>query len=249
MQQKNFELLKNSDPAALEYIHAKYSRSIFWVGKQIIDDTFVVESLMQDAFLKLWEYREKIEDPMHIFFFLRVVMKRACFTYYTAPRNRFFKTVRSLEGCENYQDYLAGYDPADVLENLKDQESQQKLADLVMNVLPLLRPERRQLINLCLTYGFRYKTIAQVMGKGITETANEVKRAIEDIKKNVLRNSNQPMQRKITAPLKQTITEQQTLIVRMRCEENRSFDVIAKQLNLSQQQVHQEFATAYKLIR
>lgn len=68
MQQKNFELLKNSDPAALEYIHAKYSRSIFWVGKQIIDDTFVVESLMQDAFLKLWEYREKIEDPMHIFF-------------------------------------------------------------------------------------------------------------------------------------------------------------------------------------
>src|SRR5690606_27056858 len=73
--------------------------------------------------------------------------------------------------------------------------------------------------------------------------------AIEDIKKIVLRNSNQPMQRKITAPLKQTITEQQTLIVRMRCEENRSFDVIAKQPNLSPQQVHQEFATAYKLSR
>src|SRR5690606_24363971 len=245
MPQKNFELLKNSDPAALEYIHAKYSRSIFWVGRQIIDDTFVVESLMQDAFLKLWEYREKIEDPMHIFFFLRVVMKRACFTYYTTPRNRFFKTVRSLESYENYQDYLAGYDPADVLENLKDQESQQKLFDLITNVLPLIKPERRHLISLCLKYGFRYKQIAQVMGKGTRQTVNEVNRAIEDIKKIVdVRKSSEKKLK--PEPEDKAVSERQSLVLKLRCEKNFSFAAIAQQLNISQKEVHEEFMAAYK---
>src|SRR5690606_2115860 len=84
---------------------------------------------------------------------------------------------------ENFQDYLAGYDPEDAVQNLKDQESQQQFFDLVHTVLPLIRPERRNLINLCLKYGFRYKAIAQVIGKSTRQTVNEVNRAILDIKK------------------------------------------------------------------
>src|SRR5690606_28890536 len=124
MPERNFELLKKSDPAALENIHAQYSRRIFWLGRKIIDDEFVVENLVQDTFLKLWDYREKIEDSMHILFFLRFVMKRSCYTHYYKPRNEFFRTtVSSFEKYENYQDYLAGYDPAETAQNLKDQES------------------------------------------------------------------------------------------------------------------------------
>lgn len=90
MPQIMFELLKDSDPAALEEIHARYSRKIFWVGKGIIDDEFVVENLVQDAFLKLWECRETIEDPMHILFFLQYVMKRSCYSHYTKTKEQIF---------------------------------------------------------------------------------------------------------------------------------------------------------------
>ena len=245
MPQQNFELLKKSDPAALEKIHALYNRRIFWIGRRIIDDDYEVENLVQDTFLRLWDCREKIQDSMHILFFLQYVMKRSCLSHYYKPRNKFFRTVNSLESFENFQNYLAGYDPADVIENLKDQESQQKLFDLITNVLPLIKPERKHLINLCLKYGFRYKQIAQVMGKSTKQTVNEVQRAIEDIKKIV--DSRERSEKKFKPELEhKAVSERQSQVLKLRFEKKFSFAAIAEQLNISQKEVHEEFMAAYK---
>lgn len=249
MLEINFELLKKSNPVALENIYAQYSRRIFWMGKKILDDEFIVENLVQDTFLKLWEHRDTIKDPLHILFFLQLVMKRSCYSHYSKPRNKFFRTVKSLESYENYQDYMAGYDPADRIANLKDQEEQQKFFDLINKVLPLISSERRRLIQLCLKYGFQYKAIAEVMGKGITETRNEIQRAIDDIKKRVGQNTIFENKQKADVFVKaqQTISKEQSLILKLRCEKKQSFEAIAAKLNLPQKQVHQEFIIAYKL--
>lgn len=251
MIEKNFELLKRGDPTALEKIHALYNRRIFWLGKKIIYDDFVVETLVQDTFLRLWECRKKMETPLHILFFLRFVMKKNCYSHYSKPRNKFFSTVKSLESFENYQDYLAGYDPADTVQNLKDQEVEQSFFDMVNTVLPLINPERRHLIDLCLKYGFRYKAIAQVMGKGSTETVNEVKRAIEDIKKivdrgTVLERKKENVQSEYEY---KALSERQSQVLKLRFEMNRSFAAIAQELNLTQKEVQEEFMTAYRFVQ
>ena len=249
MLERNFELLKNSDPAAIEKIHAQYRRLIFWVGRRWIDDDFVVENLVQDTFLKLWECRETIKDPLHILFFLKFVMKRNCYAHHAKPRNKFFKTnVHSFESYENYENSVTGYDPADAVQNLKNQEADQKFFDHLNMVLPLIRPERRHLINLCLKYGFRYKAIAQVMGKGTTETVNEVRRAIEDIK--VIVDRRKVLEKKkdtnVVETVPQTISERQSQVLMLRCDKKFSFAAIAQELNLSQKEVQQEFMAAYK---
>lgn len=249
MPERNFELLKNSDPAALEKIHAQYRRLIFWVGRQYLDDDFVVENLVQDTFLKLWDYREKIENPLHILFFLKVVMKRSCYSHHAKPRNKFFKTnVSSFESYENYENSVTGYDPADELQNLKDQESQQMLFDLMENTLPLINPDRRHLLNLCLKYGFRYKAIARAMGKGTMETVNEVQRAIDDIKKIVNIGSRAESTKNKIRPedVDKELSDVQLKILRMRCEMNLSFEAIAKELNLPTKEIHKDFMTAYR---
>ena len=91
MLQRIFELLQQGHPDALEFIYSKYHRRIFWIGKQLIQDEFVIETILQDTFLKLWEQRDGIERPEHIFFFLRYVMKRDCTYYYARPKNNFYR--------------------------------------------------------------------------------------------------------------------------------------------------------------
>lgn len=250
-QIKNFELLKRGDTSALANIHATYSRSIFWVGKRIVDDNFIVENLVQDSFLKLWVNRDKIETPKHIFFFLRMVMQRGCFSHHTTPRNKFFRKVRSLESYENFLDYLAGYDPSDNSESLKDHDLDQKAFEKIKSVLPLLNAEKKHLIELCLKYGFHYKLISQLTGKSTTETSNLVKWAINDIKNIINQESLHQEKKKPTTVIKiqGKMTAGQEKVFQLRFKQKQSFASIAKELNLSQKEVHKEFMAAYKLMQ
>lgn len=251
MPQKEYELLKKGCPSALSHIYTTYRRRIFWVGWQLLKDSFVIESLVQDTFLKLWVHRDRIESPDHIYYFLCFVMKRECISYYTKPRNRFQRMVHSLDQYENYQDYMAGYDPLADTENLKQQEHKQELFNRVKKILPLLDTEKRSLLELCLKHGFQYKAIAAVMGTGITETANKVKKTIEAIKEIVdnghtLESSSK---KPVSMKLQGEMTEKQKEVLRLRLEARRSFTTIAKELQLSQKEVHQSFMAAYRLLQ
>ena len=248
MLEKEIELLKKGDPKALDQIYVRHKRLLFWIGKQIVDDEFVVECLVQDVFLKLWEYREKIESPDHIFFFLKLVMKHSCYSHYRKPKNKFFRSVSSLESYENYQNYLAGYDPADNIRNLINHDRQQHYFDEIIKVLPLLSTERKHLIELCLKHGFKYKAIAKAMGRGITETSNEIKHAIADLKKILSHHDKLIIKTKTvsTEEKQDKISETQSLILKLRCKHKQSFANIAEELELSQKEVHNEFIVAYK---
>ena len=122
-----YELLKKGNPTSLEHIHLRYKRLLFWLARQMIEDDFVVETLVQDTFLKLWLHRDSIESPNHILGFLRFVLKRDCISYFNSPKSKFTRLINSLERYENYEDYLVGYDPLEDEEYLLSQESDQKL--------------------------------------------------------------------------------------------------------------------------
>ncbi|MDT0644217.1 sigma-70 family RNA polymerase sigma factor [Zunongwangia sp. F363] len=251
MLQRIFDLLKQGHPDALELIYAKYQRRIFWVGKQLIRDEFVIETILQDTFLKLWEKREGIERPEHIYFFLRYVMKRECTYYYCRPKNDFYRNINRLEFYEDYQEHMHGYDPQKEDEHLVDQEADQEAFDRIRSIFPLLSAERRHLIKLCLKYGFQYKAIANVMGTSITYTSNEVKRAIEDIKEIIHTGSTLNAKTKpvVTVKIEGTMTKEQEKVLQLRTEKHYSFASIARELNLSKKEVHKEFMAAYKLMQ
>jgi len=246
-----YELLKKGDTTALEHCHLRYRRLLFWLGRQVLDDDFVVDTLVQDVFLKLWLHRDAIQTPNHIIGFLRFVMKRDCISFVTAPRNKFNRLMASLESFENYQDYLVGYDPLSDKENLLSQESDQKDFDEVTKVLPILDPKRKHLIELCLEYGFQYKPIAEAMGSSVTCISNEVSRAIDDLRKILNRSSfKQPQEKTLNNKVQsENLTSQQLEIIKRRFEHRSSFAVIARELKLPEKEVHREFLYAYQYLQ
>jgi len=249
MMYPTFEGLKAGCPKAFAEIHVTYNRRIFWIGKQFIADTFVVDTLVQDTFLKLWIHRDRIETPGHIFYFLRLVMKRACISHYTKPRNRFFRKVNSLESYTNFQDYLAGYDPIVDIDHLTAQQTTQAQVERINSTLPLLHAEKQQLIQLCLKHGFKYKAISKLMGMNTTQTANTVKLAIQDLK-SIIRPESVPDTKQdadIGIGIPDSMTQRQAAILELRSEKKYSFAQIAEALDLTLKEVHRDFMVAYKL--
>lgn len=242
-----FDLLQKGNPLALQFIHMQYQKRLFWIGRRILKDDFVLETLVQDVFLKLWENREKIEEPEHIFFFLRFVLKRDCITYYTKPKNVFFRNLNSLENFENYQDYLYGFDPMVEKELLREQETEQINYEEVQKVIPFLSSRKQQLIQLCLKYGFRYKEIATVMGTSITQSSKDVRKAIAEIQAILLLPGSEEVSNDISFDIasRRIISQQQKTILELRLHKNLSFEEIAAHLNLSTRVVSKEFMVAY----
>lgn len=248
-----YELLKKGNPNSLKYILLRYKRLLFWLGRQILVDDFVVETLVQDTFLKLWLHRDTLESPDHMVCFLRFVMKRDCISYFNSPKNKFTRLTASLESFENYQNYLAGYDPQKDKEHLHNQESAQKNFDEVKKVLNLLPPKRRHLIELCLEYGFQFKPIAEAMGSSVTSISNEVARAIDDLRKILDRNSvsfEQPQDKTFDyKEQSEKPSSRQLDILKRRFEQKSSFAVIARELRLPEKEVHREFLSAYQYLQ
>jgi len=243
-----YELLKKGNPTAMEHIHLRHKRLLFWLGLQVLKDDFVVDTIVQDTFLKLWLHRDTIESPDHIIGFLRFVMKRDCISYVTAPRNKFIRLMASLDSFENYQEYLAGYDPLKDKEYLNDQESDQNKFDEITKVLPVLNPKRKHLIELCLEYGFQYKPIAEAMGSSVTGISMEVSKAIDELRKILKVTTFKQPEEKTTLNKEQSeqLSGQQLEIIKRRFEQKSSFAMIAQELQLPEKEVHREFLYAYQ---
>ena len=133
-----------------------------------------------------------------------------------------------------------------------DKNNGKKVRDVyeeIRKISPLLSGERKHLIELCLKYGFRYKAIANAMGKRVSETSKEIKSAIEDLKNLINSHDVLVSKKKIVSKEKEQnqMTEKQSLILKLRFEKKQSFTTIAQTLELSQKEVHNEFVVAYKL--
>ena len=240
---------KHGCPRAFKAIYTQYHRQIYWMGRSLIKEVFVVETLVQDTFLTLWEKREQIESPQHLVNFLYTVISNECKWYYARPRNQFNRECYALEKMENYQAFMLGYDPTAVDIHLEDQQ-QQKEYEQVIKVLPLLGAQRQRLIELCLQHGFKYRTISEQLGISIKETSNTLQLTIKEIK-NILQQG-YVLQAQEPEPIKNEVgqmTAQEARVLELRCQQHYSFAQIANELQLSQKEVHRAFTTAYKLLQ
>lgn len=238
----SYHHFKNGESKGLTGIYNQHNRRMYWHAMGLLKDAFTVETIVQEAFVKLWNYRDKIEKPTHIYYFLRRVITHDCITFFNKPQYRFHKYISHFEDYENFQDYLCGYFPEE-----EGSEQGQPL-DHLPALISLLPSHPQRILNLCLEYNFHYKEIADLTGLSFQAVAHEAKQAIDELR-GIIKNGRKlekVRSVKLVPNAEQKLNDEQEKILSLRYQEGYSFSKIADTMDLPQLYVQKQFLVAYK---
>lgn len=240
----------------LNFFYDSFYAYFYGRANRAIPDTCIAESITQEAFLRLWLFRENVSSEADIFQFLKTQIRTAVQAYYSKSRNRFHRSLLQLDAIKNYQEFMGGYELEDecvedliYLEKL-EKENKDKLQK-INTLLPSLHIEHQLFIKLCLQYSFNYERIAYYLG-GISdyEVNIQVEKTIDTLRS--ILNSNQKIsqvRKSSKIVIQGKLTDEQSEIFHMRYELQLSFEQISQQLQLNPITVKKLFVEAHSKIK
>lgn len=254
--EKHVSLLQNGDERGLSFFYKLFYKKLFVWAFRATQDDCAAESIVQEALLRLWLYRNQVTDNDNILNFLKTQVKSAIQAFYNTTRNRFHRSLLRLDSIENYQEFLLGYEleeeeEVDLIYMEKLEEEKQQRLDQLSGLMPSLNQEQQLFINLCLKYSFNYERIAYYLG-GISdyEVSLQVEKTIEILRS--VFNCSQKMEilnKPSKIVLQGEFDDQQTEIFHMRYELQLSFEQISEALQLTPDLVKTLFVQAHAKIK
>ncbi|MFZ4263777.1 sigma-70 family RNA polymerase sigma factor [Sphingobacterium sp. HJSM2_6] len=247
-----FSALKHGNERGLDHYYKLHSFDLFNRANNATKDSCISQSIVQEAFFKLWLFREKLIYEKDISSFLKFQVKNAVSDFYRKTDKLFQKSLLRLDDIEDYQQFMHSHEVSyeNEIQLEKDDEDQNRL-NLIYKVLPILNKEEQLLIKLCLQFSFSYKRIANYLG-GISDYQVAIK--VEKIINKLGRICNSNYTSKEHNPSKRTVAEcdfndYQEEIFRMRYQLKYSFEEIAKQLKLPENKVKLLFIEAHAKLK
>jgi RNA polymerase sigma factor (sigma-70 family) len=252
----HFEKFRKGNEKGLEFFYKLLYPRTYYYGFRYIKDDVNAGCIVNEAFLRLWLSRKIITGPEHIETFVRKLTSDGCRAYYKTSSSRFHRNMLRLDEIENYQEFMAGYDPtledeADILYHHEPGEEEKRQWERVEAVIPNLSQDQQLFIRLCIKYSFDYGQMAWHIG-GISDyqIAKKVEKTLEFLKA-VITDTEKLNKLKKTSrfSFEGDVSEEQAMILQMRYELQYSFTEIAEALSLDQGYIQQAFATASLKIR
>lgn len=249
--QRYFAEFKEGNEKGLEFFYKLLYPRTYYYGFRYIKDDVNAGCIVNEAFLRLWLCRKNITCPEDIETFVKKLTSDACKAYYKTSSSRFHRNMLRLDEIENYQDFIAGDDPAsedetDILSYHEPGEEEKKQWERVEAVIPNLSHDQQLFIRLCIKYSFDYGRMAWHIG-GISDyqVARKVERTLECLKAVITDAQKLNKIEKISRfTFEGDVSEEQAKILQMRYELQYSFSEIAEALHLGQGYIQQAFATA-----
>ncbi|MEC3878481.1 sigma factor-like helix-turn-helix DNA-binding protein [Parapedobacter sp. 10938] len=250
-----FHRFKAGNEAGLNYFYHAYYDYYEWRAERFVKDDVVGNAIAQEGFLRLWLMRDIIRDVAHLHEFLGHQLREAGMSYYRKNLNRFHRSMLRLDGIEDFQEFMLGYELEDeaeedavYLEQLEAEKHRQ--LEQVNRLLPNLTDQQQLFLRLCLRYSFNYERIAYHLG-GISdyEVAQRVEQCIANLKA-ALADTSKLDGATRTKPLitEGMLTEEQAQVLAMRYDLQYSFEEIAAALQLDDTRVKSLFVQAYAVI-
>jgi len=249
-------LLQQGNERGLNFFYNRFYGYLFLRTFLATKDECASESIVQEALLRLWLFREKVNNVEDVLSFLKTQVKSAINAFYSKSQNKFHRSLLRLDEIEGYQDFLLGYEmeedmEIDLLYLEQLEEEKEKRLNQINTLLPNLTSQQQLFIKLCLKYSFSHERIAYYLG-GISdyEVNMQVEKAIATL--NSIFNSSQKMElidKSTNIVLNEEFDEKQSQIFHMRYELQMSFEEISKSLELDSTTIKKLFIEAHAKIK
>src|SRR5690606_9342579 len=162
--EKYFAELKAGNEQGLNYFYNAYYRYYAYRAFRFVKDDLVADAIAQEAFLRLWIMRTVIRDVAQLHEFLGNQLREAGKAYFGKTINRFYRSMLRLDGIENVDDFMLGYeweegDTEDTVHLEQLEEEKRRHLEKLNDLLPNLDDRQQLSIRLCLKFDFNYERI------------------------------------------------------------------------------------------
>ena len=243
-----FLLFKCGDTAGLKYVYDNLYRPISFYGRQILEDSFEVDTILQDSFLRAWEFRGRITSMLHLFRFIRMSVRWGCYGYLSERRSKFQRCLVPLERIENSG--LGTYDP--------DQEDGQErwckkdleCLALIEDAIPYLPADKQIVLKHYLDNKCTHREIGERFAASYQHISTEIQESIAMLRSMLV--APQPKLQSIDPLVLRNhslLTEGQVLVYNLRHHQKYSFDRIAQEMNIPLTEAISQYVSANKTLK
>jgi RNA polymerase sigma factor (sigma-70 family) len=241
-----FRLFTLGNEQGITFLYNQLARSIFRYGFRLVQDEFIVNSIVQEAFLKAWTFRERLTSLEHTRRFLKLTVRWECMHYYRNSKSKFYRNLIRLDWLENIH----------LLETLSEPEesgNQTIYINELLRVIPSLpNRQQRNILELHLIEGLSAKEISLRLQFPIRAINDEIQNACNYLRSLLTQSStlsDRTGPRKDLPSNSHELTREQRDIYSMRYSMRYSFLQIAELLKLPQPYVQQQYVVAHRRLQ
>jgi len=165
-------LIQSADQEAFAYVFTANSEDIFKYGQKFTSDFELIEDVVQDVFVHLWEIKTSLAIHSSIRFYL--------FSAFRRELVRRLKVNQKYEVLEDYHSSIAWQDSFQeiLIENQITQESSRKISSALDN----LSTRQKEAIYLKYLQDLSYDEISELMGIKVPSLYNLVLKGLRSMK-------------------------------------------------------------------
>ena len=166
------ESLKAGDEKAYSYLVDKYDKKLFVYALSLVKDIALAQDIVQNVFLNVWIYREKLNSDSSIQNFL-----------YTSTYNNFTKQYWKNQSTKNLKDKYAQALNEVVQET--DEEAIEKLMIIVTEEIENLPRKCKEVFLLSKTDGLTNGEISEYLNISLKTVESHISKAYMIIRKRI----------------------------------------------------------------
>ena len=162
--------LQRGDEEAFETIYGLYSQRLFGRLLKLVKTEAQAQEILQDVFIKLWQYRHSLDPEKSFRSFLFKIAENKVYDFFRkAARDKVMEANLISLSTTNYIN-IEEYTRAE--ENLR----------LLYKAIESLPPQRQQVFRLCKLEGRSYKEVSELLSISLSTISDHIVKATKAIK-------------------------------------------------------------------